>query len=62
VVLYKNKMKEFSDYTGKNISDIKLPENTRVIKPDTIVSMEFRQDRLNVHTDKNGKIIKQTIG
>ena len=50
------------DFVGKNVKDVKLPENTRVINPDTLVSMDFKENRLNVHTDKHGKIIKQTIG
>jgi len=68
-------MQQHKDYIGKfvvtdktlyrdsnDILDTELPTGTRVIKPDTIVSMDFVENRLNVHLDKDHKIIKQTIG
>jgi len=38
---------------GKPVSDldsIQLPKETRVIGPDTAVTMDFREDRLNLET------------
>ena len=34
----------------------------RVIAPDTIVTMDFRPDRLNVETDAQGRIIRFRCG
>lgn len=39
-----------------------LPPGTRVIKPDTVVTMDFKPERLNIHVDHENKIIKQTTG
>ena len=68
-------MDQYKDYVGKyvitdktldrgsnDILDIDLPCNTRIIKPDTLVSMDFVENRLNVYLDKDHKIMKQTVG
>ncbi|MDQ1230820.1 hypothetical protein QE379_002246 [Sphingomonas sp. SORGH_AS 879] len=34
----------------------------RVIAPDTVVTMDFRPDRLNVETDAQGRIIRFKCG
>lgn len=34
----------------------------RVLAPDSMATMDFRTDRLNIMTDANGKIIKFTCG
>ncbi len=37
-------------------------KQVRVIKPDMMVTMDFRSDRLNVRVDDDGKIIAITCG
>lgn len=39
-----------------------LPEGTRVLGPDTMATMDFRPDRLNIHIDDEQKVIKTTKG
>jgi len=39
-----------------------LPKNTRVIHPDTAVTMDYSAQRLNVHVGKDGKIERVTCG
>jgi hypothetical protein len=57
-------MDSFANYVGKNIVDIKtsLPRNTRIVKKDTLLSMDFDSSRLNLHVSNDGKVVKQTIG
>ena len=68
-------MDQYKDYVGKyvvtdktlyldsnDILDTDLPVGTRIIKNDTMVSMDFVENRLNVHLDKDHKIVKQTLG
>jgi hypothetical protein len=33
-----------------------LPEGSRVIGPDTMVTMDFREDRFNLEIDENNKV------
>lgn len=37
-----------------------LPEGARIIRPDTMVTMDFRQDRLNLHLDQKDKVVDET--
>ena len=39
-----------------------LPKNTRIIHPDTAVTMDYSAQRLNVHIGKDGKIERVTCG
>ena len=39
-----------------------LPKGSRVLKPDSMRTMEFIADRLNLHIDEQGKVIRQTYG
>jgi len=39
-----------------------LPEGTRVIKPNTIITMDFRADRWNLHVDEGNKVTKVIKG
>jgi hypothetical protein len=50
--------------TNKNttVRYSELPEGTRVIRPDTIVTMEFRPNRWNLHVDDNNKVVKVSKG
>ncbi|KAL7963784.1 hypothetical protein V8C34DRAFT_6643 [Trichoderma compactum] len=45
--------KTFSE-TESNETD--LPESHRIIKPGSIVTKDFRQDRLNVHLNEDGTV------
>jgi len=40
----------------------KLPKRTRVIHPNTAVTMDHRPDRLNVHVGEDGKISRVDCG
>lgn len=39
-----------------------LPEGTRVIGPNTMVTMEYKEDRWNLHVDDNNKVVKVVKG
>lgn len=54
---------EFSSHVGPEQVSIKqLPAGARVLKPDSMRTMEFIIDRLNLHIDHEGKVVKQTYG
>jgi len=39
-----------------------LPQGTRVLYPDSVATMDYRRDRLNVMVDKAGKIESVSCG
>lgn len=39
-----------------------LPEGTRVIDKDTMVTMDYREDRWNLYVDENKKVTKVKRG
>ena len=39
-----------------------LPKNTRIIHPDTVVTMDYSAQRLNVYVGKDGKIERVSCG
>lgn len=39
-----------------------LPKLSRVINPDSVVTMDYRQDRLNVYVDDKGKVDRVNCG
>ncbi|WP_397474882.1 I78 family peptidase inhibitor [Pusillimonas sp.] len=39
-----------------------LPTLSRIINPDSAVTMDYRQERLNVYVDESGKIERVTCG
>ncbi|KAL2267818.1 hypothetical protein VTJ83DRAFT_5095 [Remersonia thermophila] len=39
-----------------------LPEKTRVIHPGSIVTRDYREDRLNVHVNEDGTVSHVTKG
>lgn len=39
-----------------------LPKSARVIYPDSVVTMDFSAERLNIHVGKDGKISRVTCG
>ncbi|KAG9186978.1 hypothetical protein G6011_10086 [Alternaria panax] len=39
-----------------------LPQQHRVLKPDTMKTMDFKPDRLNVHVDEDGTVKDVTKG
>lgn len=49
---------------GTNIAAITLPEDLyhRIIAPDTIVTKDYRLDRINFYTDENGIITQISCG
>lgn len=63
-----------SDFIDKSVTDARqtdknevvrhseLPEGTRVIGPDTMVTMDFKADRWNLHVDENNKVTKVRQG
>ena len=53
------------DWVGKRVdylNDIELPEGSRVIFPTTPVTMDFREERLNVEIDKSDTIARVFCG
>ena len=56
----------YVEWTGQNIEDIDLSvlgdRSYRVVKPDSMVTMDYRPDRLNIKTDESGTIITQECG
>ena len=53
------------DWVGKRVdylNDIELPEGSRVIFPTTPVTMDFREERLNVEVDKSDTIARVFCG
>ena len=48
----------FRNLIGSNISEATLSENTntRIVSPDSVVTQDFRPDRLNIIVDAEGRI------
>lgn len=44
------------------LNDVDLPEGTRVIFPTTPVTMDYREDRMNVEVDKADQIARVYCG
>jgi hypothetical protein len=56
---------KYADLIGQNkpvLDTQKLPAQTRIIGPNTMVTMDYSAERLNVHHNKAGKIIQFTCG
>lgn len=75
VIIWWNPLNKFTEsrYIGKRIvregsdpqSDIveeELPPNIRAIFPDTMVTKDYRPDRLNLYVDELGYVYKQEYG
>ena len=56
----------YVEWTGKNINEIDLSvlgdRPHRVVKPDSMVTMDYIPDRLNIHTTEDGIILQQDCG
>lgn len=39
-----------------------LPEGTRIVSPDTFITMDYREDRWNVHIDEKNIVTKVKRG
>jgi hypothetical protein len=56
----------YVEWTGKNIDEMDMSvledREYRIIRPDSMVTMDFVPERLNIHVDENGTIIKQDCG
>lgn len=46
----------FRDRIGTPVADMQVPVGARVIGPGTVVTEDFRSNRLNIITDENGVI------
>lgn len=44
------------------LQSVDLPKNTRVIRPDMAVTMDYRPDRLNIFIGKTGRIERVYCG
>ncbi len=40
----------------QNFCKRELPQETRIIEPGTMVTKDFRENRLNVHVEKDGVV------
>jgi type IV pilus biogenesis protein CpaD/CtpE len=47
---------------GKTAMEQAGAKKLRVIPPDTSVTMDYRTDRLNIHTDADGSIVRINCG
>src|SRR5262249_10639091 len=45
-----------ADFIGQNVSAVTPPPGARVIAPDSVVTQDFRPERLNIITDAHGVI------
>ena len=56
----------YPEWMTKNISDIDLSilgdRPHRVLKPDSMATMDYSPDRLNIHTTEDGVILGQDCG
>lgn len=56
----------YLEWTGKHIDDIDLSilgdREHRILKPDSIITMDYIADRLNIYTTKDDIIIEQQCG
>lgn len=43
---------------AKKVNLSKLPKGTRLLHPNSPVTMDFRPDRLNIYADDKGKIVR----
>jgi hypothetical protein len=46
----------YADLIGTPVANMQVPTNARVIAPGTVVTEDFRYNRLNIITDENGAI------
>lgn len=46
----------YAQLVGQNIAAVTVPEGVRTIAPDTIVTQDFRPDRINIIVDAQGVI------
>lgn len=46
----------YADRVGTPVADMDVPAGARVIRPDSIVTQDFRQDRLNIDVNAEGTI------
>ena len=48
--------------TDMIVRQSELPKNARVIFPDSMVTMDFDEKRINLHLDKDNTVIRQRMG
>lgn len=46
------------DKDGNVVKDSELPQGARVIRKDTMVTMDYRPERLNLYLDDDDKVVK----
>ncbi|OAN69263.1 hypothetical protein A8B78_05315 [Jannaschia sp. EhC01] len=49
-------------WIGQNITHAPVPANVRVIWPHTVVTYDYRPDRLNLATDDRGTVLRAYCG
>lgn len=55
----------FGQWVGKPLESLdksQLPAQTRILHPDSVATMDYRADRLNVHVDASGKVARVVCG
>jgi hypothetical protein len=51
-----------TDYSQQTFAKNDLPKEHRVLKPDSMSTMDFKPDRLNIHVDDDGTVKKVSQG
>ncbi|KAI0581191.1 Inhibitor-I78 domain containing protein [Pyrenophora tritici-repentis] len=49
-------------YAEKTFAKTDLPKEHRIVKPDSMSTMDHKPERLNVHVDEDGTVKKVTHG
>eukprot|EP00179_Madagascaria_erythrocladioides_P018484 CAMPEP_0198341858 /NCGR_PEP_ID=MMETSP1450-20131203/49949_1 /TAXON_ID=753684 ORGANISM="Madagascaria erythrocladiodes, Strain CCMP3234" /NCGR_SAMPLE_ID=MMETSP1450 /ASSEMBLY_ACC=CAM_ASM_001115 /LENGTH=69 /DNA_ID=CAMNT_0044046919 /DNA_START=221 /DNA_END=430 /DNA_ORIENTATION=+ len=55
-------LKKDADAGADDVKESQLPNNHRVLKPDSMTTMDHQPTRLNVHVDNDGKITDVKFG
>jgi hypothetical protein len=55
-------MLALTSYYNQTFAKTDLPQQHRVLKPDSMQTMDFQPERLNVHVDEDGTVKKVTKG
>lgn len=49
---------QYASMVGQNLAVVTVPESMRTIAPDSVVTQDFRPDRINMIVDASGVILR----